>query len=257
MFSHEVLDVGRDEKQMSPGRRPGSRARMIARSMGALVLSVTMLAARRVPGAPVDTITVCAGGSCDYTTIQQAIDADSTAASDTINLLDAVHTEAGIVVNKSVSIVGAGGLETIVQAATNPSAADDRVFTVASGVSVTIQDVTVRHGRVTGSPAHGGGILNLGTLMLERSIVSANRAEGSGGSLGSAASGGGIYNGGLMTVVRSTISDNAVEGGDGSPGDPDGGDGHGGGVANSEDGVLVVINSTISDNSVDFGRGYG
>jgi hypothetical protein len=130
-------------------------------------------------------------------------------------------------------------------------------LTIEAGATAVVRDVTVRHGRVSGSPALGGGILNHGTLTLERAAVTANRAMGSHGSPGGSAKGGGIFNGGTLTVTESTISHNLIEGGDGTASGDDGGDAHGGGMANDGGAALYAINSTISGNTAEYGSGYG
>jgi hypothetical protein len=218
-----------------------------------------VISARFAPqpsSAQVDPITVCAG-ECDHKTIQAAIDDPSTDAGDTIRILNATHTEAGIAVTKSVTIVGANASGTIVQAHEDKDAASDRVLTVVGGASATIQNVTVRHGKVTGSPARGGGILNEGSLTLEKVAVTDNLAIGSDSNPGGSAEGGGIYNNGLLILVRSVVSNSGAEAGNGSSSGANGGDGHGGGIANGPGGALTAVNSTISGNRAVGGYGFG
>ena len=50
-----------------------------------------------------------------------------------------------------------------------------RVFQISSGVAVSIDDLTVTHGRAVG---RGGGILNAGTMTLSRAILSDNLVVG-------------------------------------------------------------------------------
>jgi hypothetical protein len=220
------------------------------------LLAVSTWVAPQSHSVQTDAITVCATG-CDHQTIQAAIDDPSTTAGDTISILDAIHTEAGIVVYKNVTIVGASTLGTIVQAELPGSPSNNRVFRIESGATVAIQDMTIRHGRVTGSPARGGGILNSGALTLERVAVTDNLAVGSDGYPGGAAEGGGVYNNGSLVVLRSVVSDNDAEGGDGSVSGANGGDGRGGGIANGTGGTLAIINSTISGNAALGGLGFG
>ena len=80
----------------------------------------------------------------------------------------------------------------------------------------------------------GGGIGNTGTLTLDHSTVSGNRAD----------SGGGIANGGTCTISNSIVSDNEVSYG-----------GRGGGIDN--DALLTINDSTISGNSADGIPGAG
>ena len=128
----------------------------------------------------------------------------------------------------------------------------DRVFHILGGASVTMNNITVLNGNNGGS---GGGILNEGTLTLNRSVVSGNVVlfYGRGGGIQNAAgtltlndttiSGNSAYNGGgiandqgVATLNRSTISGNSADGNSG------------GGIINSE-GTLTLINSTVSNNS--------
>ncbi len=53
------------------------------------------------------TISVCASG-CDFQTIQAAIDNSGTQDGAIIGIQDEVHTEAGIIVSKSLTIQGSG-----------------------------------------------------------------------------------------------------------------------------------------------------
>jgi hypothetical protein len=224
--------------------------------IAAVLLVVSARFAPQLHSAQTDSITVCAS-ECDHKTIQEAIDAPSTDAGDTIQILDAIHTEAGIVVTKSVNIVGTGMSGTVVQAEMTVSLAGNRVFRIEGGTTVTIQGMKIRYGRAAGSPAQGGGILNNGSLRLERVAVTDNLAVGSDGNPGGTAEGGGIYNNGSLILVRSVIGNNDAKAGDGSSNGADGGDGHGGGIANGTGGLLTVINSTISGNAARGGYGFG
>ncbi len=75
------------------------------------------------------TITVCATG-CDFTTIAAAVADPGTMDGDVIDIQDAVHTEAGIVVRKSLTFQGQGQTATIVQAHASPSTALDQIFII-------------------------------------------------------------------------------------------------------------------------------
>jgi hypothetical protein len=211
-----------------------------------LGLAVSLGVATRVPAAT--TWTVCASG-CDYTSLKAAIAAPTTVDGDTLAIGAGVYTEPGIVVNKRLTVQGEDAATTIVQAAEARNQAPARVFTIAHGVSVTLQGLTIRYGRGR-SYEYGGGIRNEGTLLLTNSTVLGNFA-GSGGGLfnwgfatltlinstvrGNAAySGGGLYNHGQLTLINSTVSGNATTG-------------HGGGLTNG--GTLLLINSTVHGNT--------
>jgi fibronectin-binding autotransporter adhesin len=100
-----------------------------------------------------------------------------------------------------------------------------RIFFIPSSGDVTLENLTLQKGHVD----NGGGIFNLGTLMLSDSTFSTNSATDGGG---------GIYNdGGTLTVTDSTFSTNSAD--------------NGGGIANY--GTLTVANSTFSTNSATSG----
>jgi hypothetical protein len=92
----------------------------------------------------------------------------------------------------------------------------------------------------------GGGIFNSGTLTVVDSTISGNTDAYAN------ASGGGIYNSGTLTVINSTIAGNTSLSADSSQQPPI--DvvltGTGGGIANAPNGTLTVINSTISGNEM-------
>jgi hypothetical protein len=89
-----------------------------------------------------------------------------------------------------------------------------RVFRIGGGAAVSIDDLTVTHGRAVGP---GGGILNAGTLTLSHAIVSNNQAIGlPGANVVVDAFGGGIFNSGSLTVGHSSFVHNRAIGGDGT-----------------------------------------
>jgi CSLREA domain-containing protein len=135
-----------------------------------------------------------------------------------------------------------------------------RVFNVTSGVTATIDGLTISNGFVGAIVVGGGGILNNGTLTLTNSIVSDNEVSSS--------RGGGVYNAntGTLIVTDSTITNNRVSGGDGGgilnagtltitdstlSGNTAGGDG--GGIHNQ--GVLTITNTAFSENTGGDGGG--
>jgi len=174
------------------------------------------------------TWTVCASG-CDYPSIKAAIAAPTTVDGDTLAIAAGTYTEPGILVNKSLTLQGKEAATTIVQAAATQGTASDRVFTIASGVSVTLQNLTIRYGYRNGA---GGGLYNAGTLTVTDSTVHSNQATYAGG---------GLYNdyNGTLTLTTTTVSDNAAT--------------YGGGLSN--DGTGTLIASTISTNAAGLGGG--
>ena len=178
---------------------------------------------------------------------------------------DAITLPAGIYtlgsslsVSNDVSITGAEGANTVVQAANSPGLASDRVFEISQPAEVTISNITVRHGNAI----NGGGIKNFGTLTLINSTVSFNSSTGGpGGGIYNASGsvtligsvignntttfdGAGVYNAaGTLSVINSTIRDNSGR--------------HGGGIKNDNGGLVTLIDSSIRDNDAGFGFGTG
>jgi CSLREA domain-containing protein len=131
-----------------------------------------------------------------------------------------------------------------------------RVFQIASGAQVTIEDIAIINGNAGGGL--GGGILvnNNSQLTLNRCLVANNQAHAGGGlrSIGAGAvveitectfqgnqtpnEGGGAINNDLnstMTITRSSIVGNSGR--------------YAGGIANYNGAVMTVRNSTVSGNS--------
>lgn len=218
--------------------------------------------------AQASTATICViGGTC-HPSLQAAINAAN--AGDTIEMGAGIDTEAGIVITKNLTIQGQSASQSIVQAASSPSTATNRVFVVNGGVTVTLKDLTIRHGYIDGQ---GGGILNNGSLTLRRVTVSQNgtrdgrdnlNCNRNSCSVGNGSDGGGIYNNGGLTVLYSTISDNFTGRGgnlvrtaactpDGFCDDRGRNGGDGGGVKNDTNRTLIMSNSTLSGNSAGAG----
>ncbi len=101
-----------------------------------------------------------------------------------------------------------------------------RIFHVASGGDLTLEDLVIQNGCADGpstSGEQGGGLYNEGMVAITNSTISSND--------GAVGGGGGFYNSGTITVTNSTISDNS------------------GGFYTSDSGTTTVTNSTISGNS--------
>jgi hypothetical protein len=124
-----------------------------------------------------------------------------------------------------------------------------RVFNIGSGAAVSIDDLTVTHGR---SLLRGGGILNAGNLTLSDAVVSDNVVVGLPG-VGPAvdAFGGGIFNTGTLTVRDTTFAHNRSLGADGLPGGP-GSAGLGGAIMSAgtpnAPATATIDDSTFYDN---------
>jgi hypothetical protein len=186
--------------------------------------------------------TVCAAG-CDFTTIQAAIDDPGVGTGAIIEVRDPVHTEAGIVVSKAVTIQGLGMDDTVLQAHETLDGAPDRVFFVDKETTVVLQGMTIRHGSPGDPEDRGGGVMNFGTLTLRNCHVTENVANG----------GGGICNSGALTLIDSAVSYNTAA--EVKP--PGIGCGGGGGIKSGGE-SLRLINSTVSNNQAGIGaRGWG
>ena len=120
---------------------------------------------------------------------------------DSILVGAATYTE-NLTVGFSLRIVGSGANTTIIDGGGN-----GRVVTIPNtSTHVTLSKLTIRNGAFGGNFAFGAGILNLGTLMINRSTISGN-----GAAVIAFARGGGILNGGTLTINNSTVSGNGVE----------------------------------------------
>ncbi|MEM6284522.1 MAG: right-handed parallel beta-helix repeat-containing protein, partial [Chloroflexota bacterium] len=110
-----------------------------------------------------------------------------------------------------------------------------RLLTVGDGATVTVENLTVRNGLLTGGFDNGGGIYNAGNLTVINTTLEDNRVEAI------FPSGGGIYNrsNGTLTVIDSLIQNNVVD-------DPDSVFDDGGGIY--AQGPLVMLNSVITGN---------
>ncbi len=177
------------------------------------------------PQAPTATYTVCASG-CDFSSIQAAIDAASDG--DIIDLASETYTET-FTIDKSINLMGDGAENTIIQAAGEMWIAMGRVMTVTTGVTTTIEGLTVQNG--VGLSVDGGGIHNMGTLTLTHAIVKDNVASYLGG---------GIFNRGSKMNLSSVVFDNNW--------------GTGGGIAN-QDSFVHLSYVTMTNNIADYGGG--
>jgi len=162
-----------------------------------------------------------------YDTIQAALDdADS---GDTIEVSDGTYDEsitfpsAKIITLRSVN----GPSSTTISGnnGSNTFTFDDSLtgttiegFTITHtsgnkgrGIYVGNSYLTINNCIVSGNSAKGGGIYNVGTLIISASTISGNHASGGGGHTYYGASGGGISNVGTLIISASTISGNSAD----------------------------------------------
>lgn len=142
-------------------------------------------------------------------TLREAIRrSQETAGNDTIKFvsnLGAITLTNELLLNDTtgtVSIFGPDGGTQVIQRATTDTNSF-RLFQITSGTSAVFRSLTLANGKSTGN---GGGILNLGTLDIDRSTLRFNDAAGNGGA---------IFNGGgtgqTLGLHRSTLSNNTAD----------------------------------------------
>jgi hypothetical protein len=200
-------------------------------------------------------------------------------AGDTFSLTAVDNTTDGatglpvIAANDNLTILGNG--DTIARSTASGTPAF-RLFDVAVGASLKLENLTVQGGLAFGSgvSAEGGGIYNQGALDLDAVTVQGNVAQGQNGrsgfgsiaTAGQAAAGGGIYSSGALTLEAGTSLQNnqAIGGKGGTSISPfwgysglHGGNGSGGGVYASG-GTSILTDVTLSSNTAQGGQGgYG
>lgn len=180
--------------------------------------------------------TVCASG-CNFTSIQAANDSSAVVNGDMIVVSTTVHTEAGINLTKSLTILGLGSGDTIVQAAATPGTATNRIFIINSGITVTIQKMTIQNGTLRGGTTsdRGGAIYNLGALTLNKVVIQENLVENE--------HGGALYNVGVLNISNSTLANNK------STSNANDDAAQGGAIYNiGASAVLTIKNSTFKNN---------
>jgi hypothetical protein len=158
------------------------------------------------------------------------------------------HTATGLPVVAGGNDLTLFGNGNTIQRSTARGTPEFRLFDVAAGASLSLNNLTLSGGVAT---FYGGAVLNLGTLSLRGVTVQNCAAKG-----WSSASGGGISSYGLLTIADSTIRNNQALGVDGwlngfvpMPG----GRAYGGGLDVA--GTATVTNTTISSNLARGGNG--
>jgi hypothetical protein len=157
-----------------------------------------------------------------------------------------------IAAGEDLTILGNGG---VIERNTATGTPAFRLFDVAGGASLTLQNLTLQGGSATEvGVSRGGAILNQGTLILSGVTVQNNIAAGNSVVLpdfiiGEHAAGGGIYSSGSLTMNRCTIRNNQAQGAFGTAGGSAFGGGLyvSGGTATLSD-VELVANSALGGN---------
>jgi hypothetical protein len=196
------------------------------------ILVILVLLALAVPASPAH-----AGGVvtvCDEAHLLAALAGGGTV---TFTCSGTITLTATIVILADTTIDGSG--QTVTISGNNAV----RVFVVNEGVTLNLNRLTVANGYVHGNDDNGGGIYNLGTLMVTNSRFSNNDSHCDHYCDGG---GGGIANLGTLIVTNSRFSDNRATC-----------DFYctGGGIANG--GTLIVVGSIFSGNSAYDGGGIG
>ncbi len=195
-----------------------------------------------VDAAPGNGICADAGGNC---TLRAAIrEANALAGADTINLPAGTYTTLILSTGEDANangdfditgntiITGAGTGVTFVEANAAPNVATDRVFDIQSSAVVTIENLTVRNGKITG---FGGGIRNFGNLTLKNSVVRDNQAVSTVG-----AGAGGVRNEGTITLDGVSVTNNLCQQSNAAC--------FGGGMYSTGSGAVTITNSSVTNN---------
>jgi hypothetical protein len=178
----------------------------------------------------------------------------------------------------NITISGTSGFDNTIQRDTASGTPAFRLFDVAAGHSLTLQNLTLAGGLAKGtdSAAEGGAIYSSGTLTLSDVTLQGNQAQGnsatnpakSGANAGTgwSASGGGLYvAGGTVTLTNDTFNGNTALGGKGGHGGhgtahftangvkviPGGSGGSGGGASGG--GLYVADGGIVTLTNVSFG----
>ncbi|AEG18409.1 Ig-like domain-containing protein [Methanobacterium paludis] len=139
----------------------------------------------------------------------------------TVYITNGTYNESNIIIDKNMNIIGESQSGTII----NGQKTGNSIFTIASGVTVTITNLTLTNGT---AEEYGGAIRNFGNLTVNNSTFTNNNADNCGGA---------IYNEGNLTVGNSTFTGNTAN------------QYGGGAIANFR--TLTVGNSTFTNNSID------
>ena len=160
-----------------------------------------------------------------------------------------------IAANNNLAILGQGG--DVIQR-DDFSDYDFRLFDVAGGASLTLTDLILQNGYVSGAfgntTADGGAIYNQGTVVLNAVTVQNNVVHG--GFYDPSPAGGGIWSTGALTLENGTVVQGNRVAGDGGSGYPSGRgrDAFGGGLYIAG-GTAYLTGAAVTNNSAVGGDG--
>jgi len=261
-------EIGQYRESRSEECRPGRRRLLVlglTLFLGLLSWSAEAGATRYVSPAGVDILpgppkpkipNRCLSAIFPCRTVGHAI--GIAGAGDTIQLAPGTYAE-HLIIDKDLTLLGAGPDKTFIDGSMT-----GRVLLVTAAASVTIGSagtastgLTIQHGMTSNAQASGtdgAGILNLGTLTLNHSLVTLNTAGvlvGNPEEVTVTSCGGGIASHGTLTLNRSVVSSNQALASSSFGG-------RGGGVCLARDGFMVMYWSTVSGNTArqDFANGH-
>ena len=132
-------------------------------------------------------------------------------------------------VTGTITLIGGHGT----QISRDPTAPPFRILDVAAGGTLTLVNLTVANGKLTGDRDFGGGIQDLGALVLRNVRLTGNSVNAS------SSRGGGLFVDGAAqaTISGSELDHNSA----------------GGGGAISSSGAVTIDQSTLARNTADFG----
>ena len=193
---------------------------MRALLIGPLVLLTIFLSST---GANAATITVTTTDNLGEGSLRQAVAIANPGDTIVFSLAQssAVQVLGEIVIDKNLTIRGPGA-----DLLTLDASGAGRIFRVLTGVSLTVDGLTLIRGR--GSLAGGGHIINAGDLTVNNCVIMGGESQ----------NGGAIFNsdGGTLRITRTTFKQNIAGN-------------SGGAIFNTSEGLLIVSASTFDDNS--------